>query len=382
MRRHKHFLGLVVILVVVGLLVLLWPERTDDPDLPDAPTAEPPSAPPVEEPQPGSRAQSEETEPESSEAQRLDELDCKADMPRYDKLPRSEVNRIVREAIVLLRSTQGHENLLAAAILSRGRDSTVELLNQLGGEDSTNPLVLWTGLSMCESGSVGCDYERVAANVRANHSSNAAFWIALAGNDLANGREGEATAAMNAALAAPGFDGYFAEQYMLLDRAFASTTNWSGAERVIQIVEYLAASPPGFQRVVRQCVSPGVVDWAPLCDQLVSKLQGANELTARLYAYELELKLLEAREQTEEAKALQERSIAATIGVDGDEELLAATANALLNDEVLLSRFLQDVESLGEIAAFRQLTEDIERLRSSQRDEECKFIANPYFDFR
>ncbi len=381
MTRNKHVLGLVVILVIVALLVLLWPRQTDDLPAADAPTTEPPVEEPYQEPAQSTSAPNEEPKPELSEVEKLRTVECKAGMPRYDKPARAEVRRTIEEAIVLLRSTQGHENMLAAAILSRGQDSSVELLNQLGGEDSTDPLVLWTGLSMCEGGGVLCDYERVAANIRANHSSNAAFWIALAGNDLANGRDGAATAAMNAALAAPSFDGYFAEQYLLLDRAFASTTNWSGAERTIGIVEYLATSPPGFQRVVRQCVSPGADDWAFLCDQLVSKLRGANELTARLYAYELELKLLQAREQPDEARALQERSMAATIGVDGDEELLAATANALMNDEVLLSRFLQDVESLGEIAAFQRLTEDIERQRSSDRDDECKFIANPYFEF-
>ena len=58
-----------------------------------------------------------------------------------------------------------------------------------------------------------------------------------------------------------------------------------------------------------------------------------------------------------------------------------ATANLLLNDEVLLSRLLQDIDSLGEIGALRQLTQDVARMQSSEQHDECKFIANPYRDF-
>jgi len=303
-------------------------------------------------------------------------------MPQYDKPSNDEVKRILDEAIVLLRSTQGYENMLAAAMLSQRRDiaASVDLLNALGGEDTTDPLVLWTGLTMCESGNIGCDYARAETNVRTNHSSNTAFWIALAGNELKHGNEDDAAAKINAALSAPGFDGYFAERYLLLDRALLASTNWSAAERAMQILKLDVSRPPGFPAILSQCEKTDDAAWAQLCDQLVSKLQDADEMTARVYAYELQMRLLEARKEPEKAAALRERSVPAIIGVEGDESLLTATANVLLNDEVLLGRFLQDVESLGEISAFRRLTEEVSSLQSSDRYDKCQFIANPYLD--
>ncbi len=320
--------------------------------------------------------------PEPTESPVPHPRECKARMAPYDKPSKEEVQRIIEEAVVLLRSTQDYENMLAAAMLSARRDTatTVELLNALGGEDATDPLVLWTGLSMCEGGSVGCDYARVAANVRANHSTNAAFWIALAGNDLAEGRENDALEAINVALSAPGFDGYFAERYLLLDRAFAASTNWSAAERTLQIVEHFGSAPPGFRAVMAQCEKTEAVAWAPLCDQLAAKLKVTNELMGRLYAYELQLKLLEARGQLEEIAELRDGAVQEALGIQGDEDLMAATANLLFNDEMVLSRFLRDIESVGEIEAFRQLTEEVKRLQSSDGYDECRFIANPYLD--
>ena len=166
----------------------------------------------------------------------------------------------------------------------------------------------------------------------------------------------------------------------LLDRAFAASTNWSVTERALQIFEFDVSRPPGFSALVLQCEKTDAAAWDAVCDQLVTKLQDAPDLSARVHAYELQMRRLEARGRTEEVAALRERPVAAIVGVDTDETLLTATANLLLNDEVLLSRFLQDVESLGEIAAFRQLTDDVAKMQSSDRYDECQFIDNPYLD--
>ncbi len=383
MSQRKHVAGVVVVLAVAGLVALVWPRQASEELAPTPVEEQPVGATTASQPQSLPDPPADIQVPGSTESPAPDRAECKARLEPYNQPSGEEFDRIVGDAIVLLRSTQGYENMLAAAMLSRGRDNSaaVDLLNALGGEDATDPFVLWTGLNMCEGGSIGCDYSRVEANVRLNHSSNSAFWIALAGNDLAEGLLDDALVKIDAALSAPGYDGYFADRYLLLDRALAASTNWSAPERAMQIVRLNVSRPPGLRAVIAQCANIDAAAWAERCDQLVTKLQEADEVTARVYAYELQMKLLEVRGQKEQAIALRDSPLRSVIGIDGDEELLIATANLLFNDEMFLNRFLQDVESLGELAAFRQMTKNVAELRKSDRYEECEYIANPYIEF-
>ena len=378
MSRLPLILAGLALLVIV---VFLWPDRPGQPPL------EPqPESPPAAVVEPEQQFAEPEPEPERRVAENPvpDTAPCAQRQAQYVKPSRQEVTSTVQRAVELLRSTRGQDYALAAAMLSSGiaPGTTVDLLNELGGERTTDPLVLWSGLSICNNhDTVSCDYTAIEENVRMNHSANGAFWAAVAGHEIGAGNPPAAREALVEALAAPYFDGYFAEQYMLLDRAFAATTNWSAAERALRIMEHVSTMPPGFRNLMKHCETSSAGDWMSLCDDLVEKLAEADELMARTVAYEMKGKLLRSRGQTDEANALRERRGAVISDVFEDEQRAKRMFNVLLNDEVLLSDFLQSVESYGEIPALEQLARMVDELQQEEDYDECKFIANPYLEF-
>ena len=381
--RSKVALSIVLVLVV-GAAVILWLQRSADPDYRDVrpPTpvtgevmADNRGAEPKEETPPL------DGEPQDSMPPGIDKAACRARFSNYEKPSREEVNGILGKAADQLRSSGSLEHKLAAVKLDRELEiSDIEtLIDELNSVPMHDPLALWTKLTICEaSGSASCDFTAIEANIRRNHSANSAFWMAIAGHYLGADQEAAALDAMRMVVGAPSFDSYLAEQYLNIDRALAATTNWSAAQRALHTMEFVASNPPGLSSIMSQCRKLDA-NWDALCDQLANKLYDASdEFMARAFGAALRVELHVARNGEDGASELREEAPTGAFEFVRDEEQLDRALNALLNDETLLRMFLENLESYGEIKAFELLVEDVERLRNTDGYDQCNFVANPY----
>jgi len=204
------------------------------------------------------------------------------------------------------------------------------------------------------------------------------LWVGLAGQMLDAGREDAAFDAIGQAIAAPVFDNYFDDQLMLLERGLAASTDWSYAQRVFHSVEFAISNAPGVLPVIKLCETKQDGQWPMLCDQLAERLTDyEGDFGANAVGLELKTKMLEARGDSE-GMAKLEKSIAGLKNMFEDEGQLKEMVNALLNDEVLLRTFLENLSASGEIAAYRLLTDDIERIKATDGYDQCNFVDNPY----
>lgn len=307
--------------------------------------------------------------------------DCNNRFAHMPKVTNVEAKQLVREASTRIRSSVDPELILASAAIDKlsSPEQSIQSIRRIGGEKANSPVAIWTLMGLCEQRpSVECDYDAIERNVRLNHSANGAFWLGMAGSMLTDGRDDAAFDAISQALAAPTYDNYFNDQLLLLERGLAASTNLSFAERVFYSVEFAFAAPPGIVQVMKKCQVALAGRWSEQCDQLADQLINYDhDVFANGLGFELKKGILEARNDTE-ALAQVERRMRALASIIEDEENIREMANALLNDEILLRRFLENLESAGELAAFEKLTDDIERLKTTDGYERCNFVTNPY----
>ena len=310
-----------------------------------------------------------------------DRAACQARYSDYQRLSRDEINEVLDDAARQLRASGSHEHMLAAAKIEQGLNKidAEGVLDELDAASPHDPLALWTRLTICESdASIDCDFEAIEANIRRNHSGNSAFWMAIAGHHISADQEAAALEAMRMAVGAPAYDSYFAEQFLNVDRALAATTNWSAAQRAFHTVEFVATSPPGYSNIMSKCKTLDVA-WTSLCDELATRLvDDAHEIMARGFGTSLQVELHEARNGSEGIAKVREELRNEAFAFMQDEDKMAQSFNALLNDETLLRMFLENLESYGEIKAFERLIADVERLRNTDGYDQCNFVVNPY----
>ena len=311
----------------------------------------------------------------------VDRAACEGRFSDVEKLSRDEINKVLGDAAVQLRNSGSREYALAAAIIERRlkKDDADLALAELERSSTHDPLALWTLLTVCDSGDAAdCDFATIEATVRRNHSGNSALWMAVVGQHLEADQEAAALDAMRMAVGAPVYDSYFAEQFLNIDRALAATTNWSAAQRAFHTVEFVATSPPGYSNIMSQCRRLHV-EWDSLCDGLAARLaDDADEIMARGFGTALRLEMYESRNGSEGIAKLRDELQNEAFAFMQDEDKMAQSFNALLNDETLLRMFLENLESYGEINAFERLIEDVERLRKTDGYDQCNFVTNPY----
>ena len=365
-------------------LLLYFVGTGSTPDFREVRPPTPVSNEPIAEPE--ASEPTEEASPRASEVpdETVADADRAACLERYadnERPSRNQINEVLGNAARELRASGSQEHMLAAAKIEQGLNKidAEGVLDELDAASPHDPLALWTRLTICESdASIDCDFEAIEANIRRNHSGNSAFWMAIAGHHISADQEAAALEAMRMAVGAPVYDSYFAEQFLNVDRALAATTNWSAAQRAFHTVEFVATSPPGYSKIMSKCKTLDVA-WTALCDELAARLvDDADEIMARGFGTSLQVELHEARNGSEGIAKVREELRNEAFAFMQDEDKMAQSFNALLNDETLLRMFLENLESYGEIKAFERLIADVERLRNTDGYDQCNFVVNPY----
>ena len=377
-KRVALVLGVAAVVAIALVLILKRPE-VDKARLPPVASVESLPSPelPTSEP-----AELVAPEPDHEEEQAVDgDSDCADRYAEAVTMSNFEANQAVYEASDRIRASVDPELILAAASIDKLKfpEQSMESLQRIGGENTSSPVALMTLMDLCDQRkSANCDRVAIERNIRRNHSANGVLWVGLAGQMLDAGREDAAFDAIGQAIAAPVFDNYFDDQLMLLERGLAASTDWSYAQRVFHSVEFAISNAPGVLPVIRLCETKQDGQWPMLCDQLAERLTDyEGDFGANAVGLELKTKMLEARGDSE-GMAKLEKSIAGLKNMFEDEGQLKEMVNALLNDEVLLRTFLENLSASGEIAAYRLLTDDIERIKATDGYDQCNFVDNPY----
>lgn len=290
----------------------------------------------------------------------------------------------IRQVMATLSDSRNAEHLLSVALLSQMESENVDraLLDKATAVDPDNPLIAWNQLLLCmEAGGVNCDLQGVSANAISADGDNGMVWLQIAALRLRQDNQVAAIRAARRAVASPGFDDYFIDTVLLIERALASVGDSSFQDRIIVGMGLAAATSASYDGILEHCgeivASDGV--WVELCDQVGARMfsEGSSLAVNALGA------------------SLQKTAAAHT----GDERLIAEAAaryasfqqhyrqftmsvgknNALLeNDERVLRRYVEDFAIFGELEALIRLDAEAKRLRNSPDYDQCNFVPRGY----
>ncbi len=283
----------------------------------------------------------------------------------------------------VLAATENAELVLAAALLLplEEFDRADEYLAQASKLSPNSRLVSWNQLLACTgSNDRDCDVAAVHSRAVALDGSNGAVWMKITSDHLAADKEELALDAVRRAIAAPRFDEYWIDHVMLLERAFAASTDWPLADKVIKAIGLVAAMPLPVMPLYDKCRKLGkdAAVWLELCDQLGQKMfdDGRTIITRgiglglRNVAADLALNP-GRRARVSRLKREFSESYSKLIGQ-------REAANLLFNDEHVMHDYLDNFATYGEFEALTRLAAEVSRLKASPDYDQCNFISNPY----
>lgn len=304
--------------------------------------------------------------------------------PPYDAslvLSSEQFAAIESNAVSVLRSSSDPEHLFAAALLSRWRDPplALELLDRSIGESSVAPLSAWSAFIICgQRPNLGCDFANLEADAIRVDGRNGAMWVQVAASRLESGRKEEAVEAMRQAIAAPSYMSFHAEQILVVERALASATDLSLADRFARGSTHAAAAPTNFRSIMTQCEAEKEGVWQELCEQLGRRMAtDADDVLNRALGLSLQKSALgNSNDGHSRVQLRQQRERLSE--VIGTVESTTPLLNLLIHDENILRDYLSNLEVYGELEAWERLSSEAERLRSQPGYDQCNFEGDPY----
>ena len=268
--------------------------------------------------------------------------------------------------------------LLGAALLNADEASRWELVSRALQVSPGNQIALWHQLHHCDQ--VDCDRDAIETAAIAADESNGMVWLEVASDRIRRGAWSEAESALRRAVSSTGFDAYFIEHAMIVERGLAATTDLDYMNRIVAGIGVSAAlALPAFGDVSLACRSgenDGLI-WIDLCEELGVKMAGdSRELISVLVGYGY--RRAAAQRAGDPVKADQLEQESTRIHADLLEAQARSGAQALLeNDPAVMQRYVEYFRTHGELQAVDLLIEDARRLRADPTYDQCNFVGNP-----
>jgi hypothetical protein len=278
-----------------------------------------------------------------------------------------------------MKGSRDPEVLLSAYILENSvdRQLAVESLRAATLLSPNHPLVIWQSILQCSSAQdTSCETEELERLVMRDAGNGAAL-MELAAVQLKRGQVEEAANTLRSAAAAPAFTTYFLQQAMLLERAFAATTDWNFERRIGTGIGYAAAMPLSFSPVSEQCkeAHSEAAAWSDICARLGEKMyaDGRTVLTQSLG-----LALWEGSFEGQQSdEAIRVKRISADFKARFDAVLYRSDVqNLLANDERVARDYLDNFRSAGELEAFIRAGAEADRLKADPQYDQCNFVSS------
>ncbi len=301
-----------------------------------------------------------------------DGKDCVRDPELQIWATNEDRERIRREAIKTLAGSDDADYLMAAALFSKWDEAgtAYSLLEQLGGFDSDDPVVVWLMLGICEQRpGPQCDLSLFDQVALRRHRNNGSLWLASAANALQSGDDARAFQALRNAATAPEFDIYYDDQLRIVDLGLSAATSLPASQRLGEALAVISTHPYDLRGLVARCDEETDGEWPELCDQLGQQMasRGQDALTQRIG---LRLQSHVARNRGDDAavrdfekqgQGIRERLESAGL----------ATMDRLLRDEALQQEFLANLAVYGEAEALVRAVESIRRRNDAPGFDAC-----------
>ena len=301
--------------------------------------------------------------------------------PRFGKSRDANIERQVDVARQLALTVDDADLLLAGAILTAGVDTESEALAIRRALEifPGYRAAAWYQLLRCAA--ISCDREHAEAAALAVDADNGQVWLEIAGERIRTGRWAEARKALRQAANSTRFETYWVNHVTAIERALASSTDFSYRERMIHAMGYAAAIPvPSFADLGNVCRAesgaPG--SWVDICANVGEQLrQSGNDLLTLGVGYKLASIVAERRGDANAVERYRAQSRALWNRTMTRQQ--EAHADALLaNDPAVMQRYVENYRVYGEIRAMELLAEEAIRLSADETYDQCNFVRRPY----
>ncbi|MEX0976985.1 MAG: hypothetical protein WDZ50_07805 [Woeseia sp.] len=272
------------------------------------------------------------------------------------------------------------EHLLLAALLENDPSLRFELLDSAISSSPSDPFLIWGAVQVCSEAieSIPCplrDWEQLLIAVDGQNSES---WIRVAANRYAASNYDAALDAMRHASTAAESRAYWTEMIEMIERGLAAGSDYAFPERASTAFSFAASELPRYGDYVRMCEerSSQSVDWAYAClayGELVEN-QGKTEMGVSI-ARSIQKLALEGLGEVAKAAEVQQRiEIRRQERLDPMKEYNPRIDRLIFSNPTLFSAYLAAIRSVGEEAARRQITVEIERLIEQQPDLACEQV--------
>jgi hypothetical protein len=267
----------------------------------------------------------------------------------------------------LLASTNP-EHLVAAALLLREPDDQIAPIKQALETGGDNLVVVWTAARICSAAKDqdACPAGKLAERLIAIDPLNSETWMFAAVQRLKRGDEAGALAAVQRAGSATESRIYWAETIALMERAYASASEYGFVERANDAMGVASANLPRYSDYTSMCTKQSQASeaWAYAClgyAELAERRGDTilGESIARAMQKSA-LKRLGDQARLAEVVAREERAEAPRRGALADREVDAL----IFSTPDLFADYLDVLSQQGESAALRWRRAETTRLRA------------------
>ncbi len=373
---------IAVLLLLAGLSLAYFLAQTESPD--DAEPAG--AAPSASNPRPTAATSSAAAEFLAAELRSALTAACSADFEEsadsewtQEEIQAqigayNEQKRILKQR---LAESSSAEHLHVAALLEEDPVSRFELLDRALSLSPSDPLLVWSAVRICSEdvGATACplrDWERLLVALDGQNSES---WVRVAANRYAAKEADAALEAMRYAATAAESRAYWTETVELIERGLAAGTDFGFPERAGMAFGIGVAELPRYGDYFNMCKERSAenTEWAYVClayGELVEN-QGKSDMAVSI-ARSIQRVALESMGEAEKAAQVQQQ-------LEADRQARMESANAynpiverlLFSNPTLFSSYLAAIRSVGEQAARRQITAEIERLTEQQPGLAC-----------
>ena len=277
-----------------------------------------------------------------------------------------------------LSASASAEHLHLAALLSNDPVAQVKLIEQAISRSPSDPFLLWSAVRICSDPVVSpdCPLGDWVQRLIMVDGQNRESWIRIAANRLAVGEADAALKAMQHAATAAETRIYWTETVEMTERGLAAAgADHPFSERAEMAFGIAATMLPVYSDYTRMCAkqAPLSADWAYGCLGYgeLAENQGKTETDVAI-GRQIQKTAYEALGELEKAADVANR-----LQRHRRERLSADFAHTQLIDRLLVSNptmfwaYLAAIRSVGEEAARRKITADIERIIAQQPDLAC-----------
>lgn len=270
------------------------------------------------------------------------------------------------------------EHLHLAALLENDPVAQVQFLEQAMASSPSDPFPVWSAIRICSDSAISPDCPLGAWEQRlvAVDGQNSEAWMRVAANRYAAGETDAALEAMQRAATAAETRIYWPETVEMIERGLsAAGSELSFPERAGMAFGFAAMMLPVYGDYTRMCEDQASqsAEWAYACLSYgeLAEFQSKTEIGVSV-GRSMQKLALDALGEADNAADIEQRLLdrrQERLSIDTEHTQLIE--RILISNPTMFSAFLAATRSMGEQAARRKITMDIERLIEQQPDLAC-----------